>query len=61
MNKKEFLFISIGIFLTIIAWIVVDIYHIKKKTSDRELTRPEAMQSYEINKKIIDIIMEKKP
>lgn len=61
MNKKEFLFISIGIFLTIIAWIIVDIYHIKKKTNDEKLTKLEVMQNYDINKKIINIIREKKP
>jgi len=61
MNKKEFLLIAIGIFLTIIAWIVVDIYHIKKQINDKELTKPEVIQNYEIDKKIIDIIMKKKP
>ncbi len=27
MNKKELLFLSIGVFLTVIAWLVADVYH----------------------------------
>ncbi|MBI2051871.1 hypothetical protein HYT33_03870 [Candidatus Roizmanbacteria bacterium] len=27
MNRKEFFLISIGVFLTVLAWLVADIYH----------------------------------
>lgn len=30
MNQKEWLLITIGVFLTIIAWLVADVYHISK-------------------------------
>jgi uncharacterized membrane protein YciS (DUF1049 family) len=61
MNKKELIIISISIFCTIIAWIIVDIYHIKKTVSDKGLFKPVSLQNYEINKKIIDEVMKKKP
>lgn len=30
MNHKELLLLSIGVFLTVVAWLVADIYHINK-------------------------------
>ena len=27
MNKKELLLLSIGIFLTVLSWLVADVYH----------------------------------
>lgn len=30
MNKKEFLLISFTIFLTVLAWVIADIYHSTK-------------------------------
>ena len=61
MNKKDFLIISVCIFLTIIAWIVIDIYQIKTKEIKTESIKTVTLSDYEINKKIIDIVTSKKP
>ena len=61
MNKKDFLIISIGIFLTIIAWIVIDIYQIKTTIIKTESIKTVTLSDYEINKKIIDMVINKKP
>lgn len=61
MNRKEFLVISIGIFLTIVAWIIIDIYHIKSSEQKTTDFKPTTLTNYEINKKILDLVIEKKP
>lgn len=60
MNRKEFLLISIGIFLTIVAWLVIDIYHIQTSKAKKTI-KPVSLSSYEISKKTIEILLEKKP
>lgn len=38
MNQKELLMLSIGVFLTIIAWMIVDIFQVRSKIiSDKEI------------------------
>ena len=61
MKNKEFLIISVGIFLTIIAWIVIDIYHIKTTVIRTESIKSVSIPNYEIDKTIIDAVMSKKP
>lgn len=60
MNKKELLFLSIGIFLTVVAWLIADIYH--AATEEKIKTRIEIPQldNYKINKELLNIIENKK-
>ena len=54
MNKKELLLISIGIFFTVIAWLIADIYH--AATTEKIKTKVEAatpLKKYEININIL--------
>ncbi len=56
MNKKEILFLSIGIFLTVIAWLIADIYH--ASTEDKiksKISFPQVYQ-YKINKDILETL-----
>ena len=61
MKQKEFLIISITIFLTIVAWIVADIYHIssteKIKLNDTAIVEPIHIS---IDTGIFDILKNKK-
>lgn len=61
MNRKEFLIISVGIFLTIIAWIIIDIYHIKSSKFNTASLKQVTLVDYEVNKKIINLVTEKNP
>lgn len=61
MNKKEFLIISVIIFLTIIAWIMIDVYQIKASKIDTNSIKQVTLTNYEINQKIINIISDKNP
>ncbi len=38
MNQKELLLLSIGVFLTIIAWMIIDIFQVRSKIiTDKEI------------------------
>ena len=37
MNQKELLLITLGIFLTVIAWLMADIYHVSKVKKQVEI------------------------
>lgn len=59
MNKKELLLISIGIFFTVIAWLIADIYH--AATTEKIKTKVEAttLKKYEINGDILKILQQR--
>lgn len=61
MNHKEFLILSIGIFLTIIAWMTIDIYQVQNKHSIEKQIKPVGIVSYQANDRIFEILKEKKP
>jgi len=48
MKQKEFLIISITIFLTIVAWLIADIYHITT-TEQIKLISPKVLKPIDIN------------
>ena len=60
MNKKELLLISIGIFFTVIAWLIADIYH--AATTEKIKTKIEAstsLKKYEISADILSNLKER--
>lgn len=61
MNKNELLVVSIGIFLTIIAWMVADLYHTKQTTVVEEVINQADIPTYKINPTIFSILKEKSP
>ncbi|OGK38328.1 hypothetical protein A3F03_02040 [Candidatus Roizmanbacteria bacterium RIFCSPHIGHO2_12_FULL_41_11] len=60
MNKKELLAISIVIFLTIVAWIISDIYHTRSKTAMDEQIET-ALPQKKIDIKIFQVLEDKTP
>ncbi len=59
MNKKELMLLSIGIFLTVVAWLIADIYH--AATVEQIKTKEEipTINKYDINKNILQTLKEK--
>jgi len=45
MNRKEVFLLSVGAFLTVIAWLVADIYH--ASTEDKIKIKIELSQTYQ--------------
>lgn len=60
MNRKEVLVISVAIFLTIIAWVIIDVVQIQKSiTVDRQSASP--IPDYKIKSSVFTILKEKQP
>lgn len=60
MNKKELLFLSIGVFLTVIAWLVADIYHAAKEEKVKSRIEIPKLDNYKVSKELLDVIKNKK-
>ena len=59
MNKKELLIMSIGVFLTVIAWLVADIYHAAtEEIVQAKVTSPRIV-NYKIDKDILKVLESK--
>lgn len=60
MNKKEVLFIVIGIFLTVVAWLISDLYHASTEEKIKnKITLPQ-IENYQIKKDILEILESKR-
>lgn len=61
MNRKELLLLSIGIFLTVFAWLITDIYH--AATEDKIKTKVEwpIIKKHTLNNEILKTLQEKSP
>jgi len=59
MNKKELLFLSIGVFLTVIAWLVADIYHVSTEEKIKSKIEVPKLDNYKISKELLEIIKNK--
>jgi len=56
MNKKEILLLSVGVFLTIVTWLIADIY--RTSTEDKiksKISLPQIYQ-YKINKDLLETL-----
>ncbi len=60
MNKKEVLFISIAIFLTIVAWMIVDLHHASTEEKIKTKIELPDLKNYNINQQILEKIISKK-
>ncbi len=60
MNRKELLVISIAIFLTVIAWLVADIYHAATVEKVKKEVPILHVKNYDMGKSILDTLKNKK-
>lgn len=61
MNRVEFLAFSIAVFLTIVAWMIVDIYHIQQKEFIDRKVRNFVVPKYTLDLKILDKLKMREP
>ena len=54
MNKKEILLLSIGIFLTVVAWLVADIYHAATEEKIKQRVELPILKKYQVEEKILE-------
>lgn len=59
MNQRELLTLVVGVFLTIIAWMMIDIYHVQNKVIiDKQIKEVESVQ-FKIDEKVFTTLKEK--
>lgn len=59
MNRKEVLYLSICIFLTVIAWLVADIYHASTQDRLKKENPLPIIKNYKIDPKLLELIEQK--
>lgn len=60
MNQKELFFISITIFLTIVAWMLLDVYRAQSSSFDMPVITLEQV-NYKIDPWVLDQLKQKQP
>lgn len=59
MNRKELLLLSIGVFLTVVAWLVADIHHAATEEKIKIKTAIPTLKRYEIKEDVLTILRDK--
>lgn len=59
MNRKELLLLSIGVFLTVVAWLIADIHHAATTEKIKVKTEIPTLKRYQINQEVLDILKTK--
>lgn len=59
MNRKELLYLSIGVFLTVIAWVVADIYHAASEEKIKARVDIPTLNNYKINVELLETLKNK--
>jgi len=54
MNRKEVLLLSIGVFLTVIGWLIADIYHASTEDKIKSRISLPQITQYKISKDVLE-------
>lgn len=61
MNQKEIFLLSLTIFLTIIAWMLMDIYRIRSNVSTSANLEFKQVVDFKLEPKILKVLKDKAP
>lgn len=59
MNKKEILLLSIGVFLTVVTWLVADIYHTSTEDKIKSSINIPQISQYKVSKDLLETLKNK--
>lgn len=59
MNRKEVLLISIGVFLTVIAWLMADIYHAAAREYQKDSVNLPLVTQTAVKKDMVEVLKSK--
>lgn len=59
MNRKEILLLSIGVFLTVVSWLIADIYHASTEDKIKSKVSIPQVYHYKISKELLDTLKNK--
>jgi len=61
MNQKELFWISVTVFLTIVAWMILDIYKVKTQTTIESKLQSLQTVDFKIKPDILEVLKERNP
>jgi hypothetical protein len=61
MNGKELMILAAGVFLTIVAWMIIDLYHINEQEYINREIPPVEIPNFKINTSIFPTLSERNP
>lgn len=59
MNRKEVLLLSIGVFLTVVCWLIADIYHASTEDKIKSRISLPQVYHYNISKELLETLKNK--
>ena len=59
MKRKEIFILSVGIFLTVLAWLIADIYHAATFDKIKEKEEIPTLNNYQIKKDVLEKLKQK--
>jgi len=59
MNRKEVLILSVGVFLTVISWLIADIHHASTEDKIKSRIVIPQVQQYNISKEMLETLRNK--
>lgn len=59
MKRYELFILSLGVFLTVIAWLLGDIYHAASEEKIKKKVSVPAIKEFQIDEKVLDSLIEK--
>lgn len=59
MKKIELFVFSVAVFLTIAAWVLIDIYHIQQKINQQIGIKPAQVPDYQMDQRVIELLKAK--
>ncbi len=54
MNKREILLLSIGVFLTVVAWLIADVYHAATEEKIKTKVELPILKKYQVQEKTLE-------
>ncbi len=56
MKRKEILLLTVGVFLTVIAWLIADVYHASTEDKIESRISLPQINHYQINKDLLETL-----
>lgn len=61
MNQKELFYISLTIFFTVVAWVLLEIYRVKAITNQGLTTKYVVVENIKIDSQVLEILKQRNP
>jgi len=61
MNQKELFYISLTIFFTVVAWVLLEIYRVKTTTNQGLTTKYVVVENIEIDNQVLETLKQRSP